>query len=263
MYGYNNSSTCNSYNYSSSSNDLSYPYDGDFLGHSQAPPLNLESFMIPNNEYDSLSAALMMKQELCNYTTSSGGCSSYGSPTSLTSYEAQPFNDLMMQRSVSSHSFYNNMSGIQYHHQLAKFPGLEDSSPVRKAFSTGDLERINMVQQHHRSDSSLSNESSIIECMNAKACKYSPEEKREKIEKYRSKRNQRNFNKKIKYVCRKTLADSRPRIRGRFAKNSDESEKGGQMISEWHHSAAYNHGDPEDDENWINFLDAVSANLIP
>lgn len=220
--------------------------------------------MIPNNEYDSVSAALMMKQELCNYTTSSGGCSSYGSPTSLTSFEAQASNDLMMQRSLSSHSFHNNLNGFQYHQQLTQFSGLEDSSPVRKAFSTGDLERINMVQQHQRSDSPLSNESSIIECMNAKACKYSPEEKREKIEKYRCKRHHRNFNKKIKYVCRKTLADSRPRIRGRFAKNSDESEKGGQIINEWNHIAAENLGDlEEDDENWIDFLNAFSANLIP
>lgn len=63
------------------------------------------------------------------------------------------------------------------------------------------------------------------------------------------------------YVCRKTLADSRPRIRGRFAKNSDESEKGGQMINEWNHIIAADN--LEDDENWINFLDAFSANLIP
>lgn len=133
MYGYNNSSTCNSYSYSNGSNDLSYPYS-----------LQVDSLMIPNNEYESVSAALMMKQELCNHTTSSGGCSSYGSPTSLTSYEAQPSNDLMMQRSVSSQSFYNNISGIQYHQQLPHFSGFQiHSSPaVRKAFSTGDLEVI-------------------------------------------------------------------------------------------------------------------------
>jgi hypothetical protein len=32
---------------------------------------------------------------------------------------------------------------------------------------------------------------------------------------------ERNFDRKIKYACRKTLADSRPRVRGRFAKNED------------------------------------------
>ena len=48
------------------------------------------------------------------------------------------------------------------------------------------------------------------------------EERRQKILRYRQKRHERNFKKKIKYVCRKTLADSRPRVRGRFARNTDE-----------------------------------------
>jgi hypothetical protein len=29
---------------------------------------------------------------------------------------------------------------------------------------------------------------------------------------------------KLQYACRKTLADSRPRVRGRFAKNDDYGE---------------------------------------
>lgn len=62
------------------------------------------------------------------------------------------------------------------------------------------------MQRNHRSESPLASESnSIIEGMN-KACRYSPEEKKERIERYRNKRNLRNFTKKIKvcvyiYVC--------------------------------------------------------------
>ena len=44
-----------------------------------------------------------------------------------------------------------------------------------------------------------SESNAIIEGM-SKAYKYSPEEKKEKIEKYRSKRNLRNFNKRIKVI---------------------------------------------------------------
>mmetsp|Transcript_4162 Transcript_4162/g.11731 ORF Transcript_4162/g.11731 Transcript_4162/m.11731 type:complete len:368 (-) Transcript_4162:545-1648(-) len=55
--------------------------------------------------------------------------------------------------------------------------------------------------------------------------KLTPEERREKILRYRQKRHARNFKKKIKYVCRKTLADSRPRVRGRFARTTDEAAK--------------------------------------
>ncbi|GJN28534.1 hypothetical protein PR202_gb16673 [Eleusine coracana subsp. coracana] len=52
--------------------------------------------------------------------------------------------------------------------------------------------------------------------------RYSAEERRERIDKYRSKRNQRNFQKKITYACRKTLADSRPRVKGRFARGGGD-----------------------------------------
>ncbi|KAL6853716.1 hypothetical protein ACP4OV_019745 [Aristida adscensionis] len=54
-----------------------------------------------------------------------------------------------------------------------------------------------------------------------KVGRYSAEERKERIERYRVKRNQRNFNKKITYACRKTLADSRPRVKGRFARNGE------------------------------------------
>ncbi|MCO5593131.1 hypothetical protein L7F22_047137 [Adiantum nelumboides] len=50
---------------------------------------------------------------------------------------------------------------------------------------------------------------------------YTKEEKNISIDRYRRKRSERNFSKKIKYACRKTLADSRPRIKGRFAKTDD------------------------------------------
>ncbi|KAK1421084.1 hypothetical protein QVD17_23174 [Tagetes erecta] len=56
------------------------------------------------------------------------------------------------------------------------------------------------------------------------ANKLSSEERKEKIHRYMKKRNERNFSKKIKYACRKTLADSRPRVRGRFAKNEEFGE---------------------------------------
>ncbi|KAG7569002.1 CCT domain [Arabidopsis thaliana x Arabidopsis arenosa] len=67
-----------------------------------------------------------------------------------------------------------------------------------------------------------------------KVGKLSPEQRKEKIRRYMKKRNERNFNKKIKYACRKTLADSRPRVRGRFAKNDDFGEPNRQAFSSHH-----------------------------
>ncbi|XP_044948833.1 zinc finger protein CONSTANS-LIKE 15-like [Hordeum vulgare subsp. vulgare] len=55
--------------------------------------------------------------------------------------------------------------------------------------------------------------------------RYSTVERRERIERYRSKRNRRNFQKKITYACRKALADRRQRIKGRFAHTGDGDQK--------------------------------------
>ncbi|KAL6562444.1 hypothetical protein OROGR_003451 [Orobanche gracilis] len=56
-----------------------------------------------------------------------------------------------------------------------------------------------------------------------KVGRYSAEEKKDRILRYLKKKNQRNFNKTIKYACRKSLADRRVRVRGRFAKNNESA----------------------------------------
>ncbi|XP_013627565.1 PREDICTED: two-component response regulator-like APRR1 isoform X3 [Brassica oleracea var. oleracea] len=60
---------------------------------------------------------------------------------------------------------------------------------------------------------------------NTKVGRYSVEERKDRIMRYLKKKNQRNFNKTIKYECRKTLADRRVRVRGRFARNNDTCEQ--------------------------------------
>ncbi|XP_073136402.1 zinc finger protein HD1-like [Henckelia pumila] len=191
-------------------------------------PIFLPSLTIPaGNDHDFISA---LKPEF-GYTSS--GCSSYGggSPTSPASQS------LHMNQQLEAYSFMNSSH--------AYFES-EAAGSFRKALSTGDLQGVNLTPRSCCLQ--YSSESSIIESMN-RASPYGPEEKKERIERYRSKKNLRNFNKKIKYECRKTLADSRPRIRGRFARN-DELEKTTQEDD---------HVEDDDDNNWIHFLE----NLIP
>ncbi|KAL5210239.1 hypothetical protein ABZP36_005862 [Zizania latifolia] len=69
-----------------------------------------------------------------------------------------------------------------------------------------------------------STEGSTLEDSPYKGVRLTAEQRKEKIHRYIKKRNERNFSKKIKYACRKTLADSRPRVRGRFAKNEELCE---------------------------------------
>ncbi|XP_057417619.1 two-component response regulator-like APRR9 [Lotus japonicus] len=133
-----------------------------------------------------------------------------------------------MQRSFSSNCFEGKPSFLfqNSHHDASvdssKFQKHEMNSPehsvfsgqMRRVCSTGDLQNM---KGNHMSPS----EGPVLEESNFKVGRYSAEERKERISKYRAKRNQRNFNKTIKYACRKTLADNRPRIRGRFARNDE------------------------------------------
>ena len=54
---------------------------------------------------------------------------------------------------------------------------------------------------------------------------YLPEARKARIARFHAKRARRIWRKRIKYDCRKKLADSRPRIKGRFVKRSDMEEE--------------------------------------
>ncbi|PIA38810.1 hypothetical protein AQUCO_02700186v1 [Aquilegia coerulea] len=239
-----------------------YGYDTHPVANSSTPTLYHPPppLVLPTNEFDA--AFPVLKSEI-GYSSSS----SYGSPSSLPNcyiqqqqQQQQQQRPNLVQRSLSSHSLQKD----GFYHPI--FSSLDESRPeifdsdsgsMRKVFSTGDLQGINMVQHSGQSESPLSQETCTIDGMN-KVGRYSAEERKERIERYRSKRNQRNFNKKIKYACRKTLADSRPRIRGRFARN-DEMGESSQV--QWNQMEREEH--EEDDDIWLNFFDAFSVNLVP
>lgn len=134
----------------------------------------------------------------------------------------------LMQRSYSSNSFegkpsfwfqpkFNTLLEVQNFQ-----PDIENGQ-MRRVCSTGDLP-VGRVCPSAASPLSGVGEGNMMEESNFKVGKYSAEERKERIDRYRAKRTQRNFNKTIKYACRKTLADNRPRIRGRFARNDETGE---------------------------------------
>ncbi|KAI4302957.1 hypothetical protein MLD38_038643 [Melastoma candidum] len=171
------------------------------------------------------------------------------------SYEGgyDEFNKCMMKRNdfvdetreISNvHAFSDGWMDLPQH----SFSG----GQIRRVSSTGDLQFSQSTRvrgSYSRSFSSpLAIENSInVGEHNVKAVRCSPEEKKEKILKYRAKRAQRNFNKTIKYVCRKTLADTRPRIRGRFARNDE--------VVDPPKAASLSNDNEEDDDFWAGFGD--------
>lgn len=52
--------------------------------------------------------------------------------------------------------------------------------------------------------------------------RYTPAERRLRVERYRQKRLRRNFSARVKYDCRKRIADARTRVRGRFVTRATE-----------------------------------------
>ena len=52
--------------------------------------------------------------------------------------------------------------------------------------------------------------------------RYTPAERKVRLDRYREKRKQRNYAKRVKYDCRKMIADKRHRVQGRFVKREEE-----------------------------------------
>ncbi|KAL6979260.1 hypothetical protein U1Q18_020925 [Sarracenia purpurea var. burkii] len=111
----------------------------DFVGHFPlldlpAPPPNLPPIIPTGTEFDPAAAAALPKSEV---SYSSSGSSSYGSPSSRASVSPS-----LIQRSASSVSLQKNINGFLYQMastSLAEFMGSE-SGPIRRVFSTGDLQ---------------------------------------------------------------------------------------------------------------------------
>uniref|UniRef100_A0A7N0U291 CCT domain-containing protein n=1 Tax=Kalanchoe fedtschenkoi TaxID=63787 RepID=A0A7N0U291_KALFE len=118
-----------------------------------------------------------------------------------------------LQKSVSSCclSSMECRNEITVRPNFLDFPTIDFDSVygMRRAYSEGDIKtlgngNVSIVQSPSERSTLLMN------------CSF--EERQEKLNRYRSKKTKRNFGRKIKYACRKALADSQPRVRGRFAK---------------------------------------------
>ncbi|XP_058086621.1 uncharacterized protein LOC131233824 [Magnolia sinica] len=184
-------------------------------------------------------------------------------------YHSLPPNNLgLIQRSFSSHSLDRKPTLLFQPHfsSLSETPKFETQisnsienhkfeGSMRRACSTGDLQRMNSMQSNSAFPSPLATETSYVEEVGSfRVGRYSAEERKQRINRYRNKRNQRNFNKTIKYACRKTLADSRPRVRGRFARNDETGETT---------KAPGSHREEEDEEEqWVDGLNDGEEELV-
>ncbi|XP_044472954.1 zinc finger protein CONSTANS-LIKE 4-like isoform X2 [Mangifera indica] len=114
--------------------------------------------------------------------------------------ESKLLPDTPFQKSVSSGSLTSMdwVHGTMMKPSFLEIPGMDFGSVygMRRAFSDGDIKPVMITT-------------------------FPTEDRREKLSRYRNKKTKRNFGRRIKYACRKALADSQPRIRGRFAKTEE------------------------------------------
>ncbi|XP_047163499.1 uncharacterized protein LOC124833147 isoform X1 [Vigna umbellata] len=134
--------------------------------------------------------------------------------------ENKPLSDMQLGKSVSSGSLSSMdwIRGAAMKPAFIDIPAMDFNAVygMRRSFSEGDIKTLgngnmNIVQ------SPLERPFLISNCTS--------EERFQKLSRYRNKRTKRNFGRKIKYACRKALADSQPRIRGRFARSEECESK--------------------------------------
>ncbi|KAJ0250936.1 CCT domain-containing protein [Hirschfeldia incana] len=115
--------------------------------------------------------------------------------------------DVPVPKSVSSGNLRSMDHMTQHEDAMIQrfFPPVDNG--MRRAFSEGDIQTLG-TRNAGLVQSQL--DRIIVSCTS--------EDRREKLSRYRDKKSRRNFGRKIKYACRKALADTQPRIRGRFAK---------------------------------------------
>ncbi|KAL1206659.1 Zinc finger protein CONSTANS-LIKE 12 [Cardamine amara subsp. amara] len=116
-----------------------------------------------------------------------------------------------VQKSVSSGNL-SSMDCSQAQQSLVVIQNFTDFDfgsvyGMRRAFSEGDIQKLGIGFIQSPLDRI------IVSCTS--------EDRREKLSRYKNKKSRRNFGRKIKYACRKALADSQPRVRGRFAKTEE------------------------------------------
>ncbi|XP_020584948.1 zinc finger protein CONSTANS-LIKE 6-like [Phalaenopsis equestris] len=96
---------------------------------------------------------------------------------------------------------------------------LEDAYGIRRTYSEGDIHTLRNCRSSLGDKATVHSSFEQLELRDLKIEEKLIENRKEKIDRYMRKKTRRNFGRKIKYACRKALADSQPRVRGRFAKS--------------------------------------------
>mmetsp|Transcript_19934 Transcript_19934/g.19249 ORF Transcript_19934/g.19249 Transcript_19934/m.19249 type:complete len:470 (-) Transcript_19934:5-1414(-) len=114
--------------------------------------------------------------------------------------------------------------GTENHHPNGRMTSIpEDSEGVpHKNIYPQPQDYKSILSSLYNPDGTLCDSASMPRGLKGYVGAYSPEARRERIERFLAKRDKRVWTKKVKYDVRKNFADSRLRVKGRFVKKEDE-----------------------------------------
>ncbi|XP_019071038.1 uncharacterized protein [Solanum lycopersicum] len=205
--------------------------DHHFL-QQQEEPFDVNCSVIPLSHHHLMGPSLYEDESLTSLPPYIRGVTSTPSCAfldhNMVNYLQGNINNTIFDAAANSHALF---FGSQLPNQEMDYQGENGRIFCHDSLSriyNNDIQALSNESQHLVSGGGCSNtlatEITSFEDPNFKSGRCSVEERREKIHRYMKKRNERNFSKKIKYACRKTLADSRPRVKGRFARNDEFGE---------------------------------------
>mmetsp|Transcript_58091 Transcript_58091/g.126327 ORF Transcript_58091/g.126327 Transcript_58091/m.126327 type:complete len:227 (-) Transcript_58091:14-694(-) len=134
-----------------------------------------------------------------------------------TSNRQQASGQGMRQQAIPQGSYLQTGQNLVYGSQYAtsgQQPGYGEAQNVGYSMGSG-MSAGSYMQGDGKMGMSSTKEKGFIGA-------YSPEARRERIERFVEKRKKRVWTKKVKYDVRKNFADSRLRVKGRFVKKEDE-----------------------------------------
>ncbi|OMO52839.1 hypothetical protein COLO4_36941 [Corchorus olitorius] len=211
------------------------------LERSSTPPVSMEFSQQRNSKEDKFSQVLVPRNEPQH------DVSGLPNQTPYPYYMSGVVNQVMMPSSAQL--FQNNLHDLQNHATSAVVPQYNHlqqclSHPHVNGMASFPYYPVNMCVQPSQMPSGHSwpsfGNSSITEVNLSKV-----DRREAALMKFREKRKQRCFDKKIRYVNRKKLAERRPRVRGQFVRkvNGITVDLNGQPAS-----ADYDEDDEEDEQ---------------